>query len=103
VIGRDGKRANWLHWSHAWAHPSVLERRKSEAARFRDFEKDGDLTIVERSATTSQSGAIVSNRTKAGLLDKVGVDPAGVGRIVDALMEENIGRSGSSASRRAGS
>ena len=37
VLGRDAITREWLLWSHAWAHPSVLERRKSEAPRFKDF------------------------------------------------------------------
>jgi phage terminase large subunit-like protein len=48
VSGATRRRGEWLSWSHAWAHPSVLERRKSEAQRFKDFEADGDLTIVEK-------------------------------------------------------
>lgn len=47
VAGREAGTGNWLLWTHAWAHPSVLERRKAEAARFEDFSKDGDLTLVE--------------------------------------------------------
>lgn len=31
VVGREAGTRRWFHWAHAWAHPSVLERRKSEA------------------------------------------------------------------------
>ena len=31
VLGRDRDTRQWLLWTHAWAHTSVLERRKSEA------------------------------------------------------------------------
>src|SRR5690348_9582669 len=31
VLGRDSRTHEWLLWSYAWAHTSVLERRKSEA------------------------------------------------------------------------
>lgn len=47
AIGREKDTGRWLHWGKAWAHPSVLERRKEIAPRLLDFEKDGDLVIVE--------------------------------------------------------
>jgi phage terminase large subunit-like protein len=49
AVGRDEKTGQWLAWCKAWAHPTVLERRKSEAARFKDFANSGDLVIVDRS------------------------------------------------------
>jgi phage terminase large subunit-like protein len=90
VVGRERVTGNWLHWAHAWAHPSVLERRKQEAARNRDFEKDGDLSIVEKMGEdTEQLAAIVEKVEKSGLLFKVGVDRAGIGAIIDAI--EGVG------------
>jgi len=91
VIGRDATTREWLWWGHAWAHPSVLERRKSEAARFLDFAKDGDLTLVKRIGDdVSELAAIVLRVFEAGLLDKVGVDPAGIGAVLDALVDAGI-------------
>src|SRR5581483_6726299 len=43
--GRDSVTKRTLSWHHAWARPEVLERRKSEAPRFRDFAAAGDMTI----------------------------------------------------------
>ena len=37
VLGRDAETRDWLLWNRTWAHPIVLERRKSEAPRLRDF------------------------------------------------------------------
>lgn len=48
AIGRESGTGNWLHWGRAWAHPSVLERRKEIAPRLRDFEAEGDLVIVDQ-------------------------------------------------------
>lgn len=91
VIGRDAETGEWLHWGHAWAHPSVMERRKSEAARFADFEKDGDLTIVKRMADDVIGVVAICKRIEdAGLLDKIGVDPYAIGGILDALEAEGI-------------
>lgn len=90
VIGREKVTGNWLHWGHAWAHTSVLERRKSEAPRFRDFEKDGDLSIIEQMGQdTGQVAEIVKRVNESGLMFKIGVDRAGIGGILDAI--EDVG------------
>jgi phage terminase large subunit-like protein len=91
AIGRCKTTRRWLGWAHAWAHPSVLERRKSEAPRFLDFKKDGDLTIVDRvGADTEAVADLVSQVYSSGKLDKVGCDPSGIGAILDALAEAGI-------------
>ncbi len=93
AIGRETGTRRWLTWTHAWAHPSVLERRKSEAPRIRDFAKDGHLTLVERIGDDIEDVAqLVARVEQAGLLDKVGLDPAGVGAILDALEAVGIPR-----------
>jgi phage terminase large subunit-like protein len=90
VLGRE-ENGNWLHWAHAWIHPIVLERRKSEAQRFRDFERDGDLTIVnEIGDDLEQVADYVEQVEKSDLLDRVGVDQAGIGGIVDAITDKKI-------------
>lgn len=91
VVGRDKDTREWLTWTHAWAHPSVLERRKQEAARFRDFAKDGNLTLVQNIGDDVEDVAGICALIEArGLLDKIGCDPAGLGGIVDALSEAGI-------------
>lgn len=91
VVGRCTKTRQWLTWTHAWAHPSSLERHKQEAPRFHDFAKDGDLTLVKSIGDDVQDVAeIVSQAYERGLLDKIGVDPSGLGGIMDALMEAGI-------------
>lgn len=91
VAGRDDATREWLCWHRAYAHPSVLERRKSEAARFQDFARDGDLMLVERVGDDLDDLAqIVSRIEESGKLDKVGIDPAGVGGILDALVQAGI-------------
>lgn len=91
VLGRDKETGKWLLWVRAWAHPSVLERRKSEAARFHDFEKDGDLVMVERIGDDVQQVAdIVALVEQSGKLDAVGVDPIGLGGILDAMIEVGV-------------
>lgn len=91
VLGRDKTTREWLLWTHAWAHPSVYERRKSEVSKYRDFEKDGDLTLVKRIGDdVIDVAAIVARCEATGMLDKVGADPAGLGSILDALVDAEI-------------
>lgn len=91
VLGRDARTGDWLAWHHAWLHPIALERRKSEAARYRDFEADGDLTIVERVGEDVEEVVdIVMQVEDSGLLDKVGCDRPGIDEILDALKASGI-------------
>ena len=91
VIGRERETRRWLLWTRAWAHPSVMERRKSEAARFEDFAKQGDLVLVERiGEDVEQVAAAVLQVEQSGLLDKVGCDSAGIGAILDAMVEAGV-------------
>jgi phage terminase large subunit-like protein len=86
VLGRESETGAWLLWAHAWAHEIALERRKSEAPKYRDFEKDGDLTIVaEVEQGIREVGDIVRKIDASGLLDRIGVDPSGTGLIADEL------------------
>jgi phage terminase large subunit-like protein len=86
VLGRETESGTWLLWAHAWAHEIALERRKSEATKYRDFEKDGDLTIVaEVEQGIKEVGDIVRKLDASGLLDRIGVDPSGTGLIADEL------------------
>lgn len=91
VLGRDKITRKWLLWVHAWAHPSVLERRKDIASRLHDFAKDGDLTIVEHIGDdVYQVAEICAQCEASGKLDKIGCDPAGLGGIADAISEADI-------------
>ena len=91
VLGRCEKSGQWLVWAHAWIHPIALERRKSEAARWKDFEHDGDLTISKEIGDDVRDVAdIVSKVYASGLMDKIGVDAVGIGAILDELEERGI-------------
>jgi phage terminase large subunit-like protein len=76
----------WLCWSHAWCDRDVLDERKSIAPLLLDFEKAGELTIVDDAlADLSAIIAHIEAIKDRGLLAEVGVDPAGLGELVDAL------------------
>lgn len=91
VIGRDKTTREWLLWTRAYAHPSVLERRKEIAARLKDFAKDGDLILVEHIGDdVYQVAEICAQCEESGLLDKIGADPAGLGGILEALTQADV-------------
>ena len=91
VIGRHAVTRQWWVWIRAWAHPSVLERRKAEAARFGDFAKQGDLIMVARVGDdVDEVAAIIAQLKESGKLDKVGVDPSGLGGILDGMLAAGV-------------
>lgn len=86
VLGREKETRDWLSWSHAWCHEGVLDRRKTIADRLRDFERCGDLTIVDDELTDiSEIVDLIAIVNAKRLLAGVAVDPAGLGELVDAL------------------
>jgi phage terminase large subunit-like protein len=90
-IGRESQTGDWLLWVHAWIHPIVLERRKSEKEKFEDYKRDGDLTIVDVIGQDIEEVADYIRRAEdSGKLDKIGVDQAGIGAIVDAIVDREI-------------
>lgn len=91
VLGRDAKTRQWLLWARAWAHPSVLERRKDIAPRLHDFAKDGDLGLVKVIGDDVQEVAeICAQVYESGKLDKIGCDPAGLGGIIDSILQADV-------------
>lgn len=91
VIGREAKTRKWLAWSYAWAHTSVLERRKNIVSRLQDFAAVGELTIVERvGQDVEELAEIVKRIDKAGILCNIGIDPAGIGGIIAAIEEVGV-------------
>lgn len=91
LCGRCESTGRWLTWSRAWAHEIVLERRKEIAPRLHDFAQDGDLVLVKRIGDdVEELAAIVAEVEEHGLLDKVGIDPAGVGGVLEALAAAGV-------------
>jgi phage terminase large subunit-like protein len=95
VLGRERDTRRWLWWFRAWCHECVLERRKAIAPRLRDFESEGTLRIIpdDSSADIDEAVAIVKQLDAAGVLpekDAIGVDPAGIADVTDALELEGF-------------
>lgn len=86
VLGRDRDTGDWLLWSHAWFHPIALQRNKPSAARMMDFVQAGEATLVNTIGEDVDELADICARVDAsGKLDMVGVDPVGIGSVLDAL------------------
>lgn len=93
VIGRDSETRDWHVWAKAWVDPSLLVERPAIAPRLRDFERDGDLVIVEPNAQVEQLAEIVAQLHASGLLARenaIGVDAVGIGAVVDAIVAAGV-------------
>lgn len=95
-LGREHKTGRWLCWARAWAHPIALERRKSEASKYEDFEKDGDLIIIEAlPGDVTQVAKSIADVYGSGKLASIGLDPEKTHKVmyqalVDAGVPEDI-------------
>lgn len=92
VMGRSKEDPKiWFAWFHAWAHPSVLERRKEVAPRLRDFADAGQLTLVTRVGDDVKEVSDICQKCfMSDLLYKIGVDKAGISSILDELETREI-------------
>ncbi len=94
VIGRCRETKDWLLWVKAWAHQTVLTRRKQIVPLLEEFEKLGQLTIcVEPTQDLREVAEIASLLNDKGLLPEqaaIGLDPAGVAALVDELASAGI-------------
>ena len=103
VLGReraadkDVRFRRWFGWGYSWAftdpvnHSGVLERRQSEAPKLKDFAAAGELTIFRRMGDDVEEMVDIIQRVyQSGLLAMIGLDPVGVGAIVDAINDAGI-------------
>lgn len=90
VMGRDAVTKQWLHWGRGYAQPTVFERRKEIAPRLMDFMDQGDLILVEPGQDVVLVGDVIEQCEDSGLLDKIGVDVAGIGAVVDEIVGRKI-------------
>ena len=83
----------WWVWVKAWCHPIALDRRKQDEPRYRDFERDGDLVIVQNVGDDVAEFADIAKRIyDSGKLAKIGLDPAGADDIITSLTSAGIDR-----------
>jgi phage terminase large subunit-like protein len=86
VLGRERGTGRWLLWLKGWCHEGVLARHVQIASVLRRFADDGDLVIVDDELQDLQQIlSVVEMVLHSGLLGGVGVDPAGLGELVEEL------------------
>ena len=91
VLGRHAKSRKWWLWNHAWCLRIALERRKENAPKYLDFEKEGSLTIVDTvGPDIDQLAQFAKQVYDSGKLDKIGLDPLGLGGLLDGLLAVGI-------------
>lgn len=91
VLGRHAKSRKWWLWNHAWCMRIALERRKENAPKYLDFEKEGSLTIVDTvGPDIDQLAQYAKQVYDSGKLDKIGLDPLGLGGLLDGLLAVGI-------------
>ena len=91
VLGRHAKSRKWWLWNHAWCLRIALERRKENAPKYLDFEKEGSLTIVDSvGPDIDQLAQYAKQVYDSGKLDKIGLDPLGLGGLLDGLLSVGI-------------
>ena len=90
VMGRERDTKRKLAWCRAWANRIVLERRAEIAPRLRDFEKAGELSIVDAGDDVAELAELVAKVRATGKLDKIGCDPYGLGGILEALQAVGV-------------
>lgn len=94
VIGRDKNTKCWMAWCKAWAHDDVLVRRKEIAPALKDFAASGDLIISDDPMRPIMEAADILESIKARDLfpekHAIGLDPYGIGSLIDELAEREI-------------
>ena len=91
VIGRDESNGTWLVWTHAWAQPEVLERRKEIAPKLQDYAADGDVTLCSVPGQAHRElAALVKSISDWGLFpeeEAIGLDHGQIAPILEAFSE----------------
>lgn len=92
VLGRERETKVWQGWGRAWADRDVLELRKVIAPELQKLADVDELVLVDNieEEANPEIVALCSQIRDAGMFpeqDGIGMDPEGVGSIIDALVE----------------
>lgn len=81
----------WWLWSRAWANKLALERRKENIPKYKDFEQEDSLVVVDKVGEDIDQLALIAKQIyDSGKLDKIGLDPQGLGGLIDGLTGAGI-------------
>lgn len=92
VLGRHSETKAWQHWARAWADRDVLKLRQSIATELEALVEADDLMLVDNieDEANPEIVEICCRIRDAGRFPDanfIGMDPEGVGSIIDALVE----------------
>jgi len=92
ILGRHRETKRWQFWAKAWADEMVLELRKEIEPELKALQKAKDLTLVQNLEEEAYPEIVeICQRLKNLELlpdgNGIGMDPEGVAKIVDALIE----------------
>lgn len=97
ILGRIdneiGDPSKWVAWFKAWLHPIAVENQRDQRAvsAYLDLCLDGDLEIDSNIGNDIIELCEIAREAEAfGRLEKVGVDPVGIGAIIDSLVAAGI-------------
>ena len=93
ALGRELETRRWLLWNKAFARRSVLQRRKSEAARIEDLAQSGEMTICEGGDDIAEVADLIGQINESGKLAQkwaIGIDPIGAGQILEELAARGL-------------
>lgn len=81
----------YLSWSCAWVVRKLLETRTEIAPRLEDFERDGDLVVIDNVGEDArQMAEMVKRVNDTGLLAAIGIDPAKIAALTAALVTAGV-------------
>lgn len=87
-VATINSKKRWLSWTHAWMSQVAYEIRKGNQVSYDEFIADGDLTLIDSLGQDLDELCEYTSQVQASnKLDKIGLDPAGVGLIVDELVK----------------
>lgn len=118
VLGRHKRTKAWLYWNCAFAHRKVLKLRNDIATTLLGFEQDGDLIFWGDADAQADVAALLDEASSAAVTDRtefdediraivaicakvrdigllpeahgIGVDPAAIGSLIDALVDDGF-------------
>jgi phage terminase large subunit-like protein len=92
VMGRDEKTKDWLSWSHAFISEGGVELRRANDTLYRQFQDDGDLTIVSHLPDDIDGIIEVVRAVQAsGKFSLMGLDKIGTSQVLlDELIEVGL-------------
>ncbi len=91
VMGREQGTGRKLGYGYAWVADKVKHTREHMWPTIQDFAKAGEMTIVQTvGEDIDELADLVLKVYQSGKLDKIGVDPVGLGSILETIQARGV-------------